>query len=404
VDDGVAVKRLAFLVACVAGCFPSRSGDFVCQKNTDCPSDRTCDRGFCVLGSSDASPGDDGSHFDCSGFDTRHFMGCAIPMPTGPLALMTAGKYTLDTSAGTLLDPSNTPVTMATGMIDSGRVISVESFSLGTGVTLRVTGSTPLVVASWSTITVDGVIDMSSSIANGTGAGANASTCATRTGGNGNDNNSGAGGGAGGGFQDVGGRGGNGNGNNNGGGTPGALIAMPLLAGGCAGGNGGTGQVTGGLGGAGGGAIQLTSKGTLDVTGTIHAGGSGGHGALAQDAGGGGGGGGGMIGLDGTTVTVHAGAILAANGGGGGGGSEQSNSQDGKDATANATQAAGGVGNNAGDGGKGSAGATLKGAQGVDSPNHGGGGGGGAAGFIVVHGTATVETGTTVSPKQTTAP
>ena len=72
-------------------------------------------------------------------------------------------------------------------------------------------------------------------------------------------------------------------------------------------------------GGAGGGAIQLSSRMAISITGTIVAGGAGGEGSpLNAAVGGGGGGAGGYIGFDSGSLAIDAGAIVAANGGGGG--------------------------------------------------------------------------------------
>src|SRR5262249_18539676 len=144
-QDGVAVKAWTLLLLLAAGCFPDRSGDYACTTNSDCTSGRTCDRGYCVLGEG-VDGGSDGARFECATFNSRHFVGCNIPQPKGPLALMTPGTYTYDTTLGTLHHPGGGTVDVATQMVTSGRVISVDSLTVGLGATLRVTGSQPLVV------------------------------------------------------------------------------------------------------------------------------------------------------------------------------------------------------------------------------------------------------------------
>src|SRR5262249_46357377 len=156
--------------------------------------------------------------------------GCDIPRPGEALAI--TGDQTYDTDEGTLSGGAAPPSIV----LAAGRVISVQSFSIATGATLRVVGSKPLLVASWSTLTVDGVLDATSSVVGGLGAGANPTECSTRAALVGQDNDNGAGGGGGGALLGVGGRGGNGDEGTNGsrGGTGGiASTAAPLLLGGC---------------------------------------------------------------------------------------------------------------------------------------------------------------------------
>jgi hypothetical protein len=397
----------------VAGCFPTPSADLACNVTPDCKDGRVCESGFCVVSSvdgganDDATPGTDAPAFDCTMFKGRHFAGCDIPQPSAPLALSTAGVYTYNTDFASLVEPNGTVLHPADQVIASGRLISIEKLDIGAGVTLRVVGARPLIIASWTTITVNGKIDASSSVANGIGAGANPTECSTHQAANGQNSNTGAGAGGGAGFGGVGGNGGQGDGGNAG--AAGAAVAVPLLLGGCHGGTGGTGQLAGGVGGNGGGAVQLTARDSIELTGVITAGGGGGIGATgsggAGDGGGGGGGSGGMIGLESASVTINAAAIVAANGGGGGGGAEQQTGQNGGDGAASATRATGGVAPNSGDGGPGSGGAITAGAGGVASPDHGGGGGGGGAGFVVISSsTAASVASTIVSPGATLVP
>jgi hypothetical protein len=55
------MMRLALVALVMAGCtqFPVRSESFACETNDDCDSDRTCDQGFCVVGSRGAGNGND---------------------------------------------------------------------------------------------------------------------------------------------------------------------------------------------------------------------------------------------------------------------------------------------------------------------------------------------------------
>lgn len=171
-----------------------------------------------------------------------------------------------------------------------------------------------------------------------------------------------AGGGGGGGFAGTGGRGGNGPNDTDagaGGGTYGSTNLEPLLAG-SGGGSGGDGQscLDSGPGGGGGGAIQITSRGAVTVTGTIGC--SGGNGGDSRDnCSAGGGGSGGAILLEARSVSCS--GALAVNGGKGGSVA------------------------NGGAGGAGAAATSLSGADGSLDASAAGGGGGGGGGRIRIN-------------------
>jgi hypothetical protein len=387
------VIRAAALAGAIAGCaFPTPSDELACETSADCAGDRMCDRGYCVLGGDigngapDAAPAPDASLAElCADWHATHFEPCAIVPPLGPLVLTGANTY--DTSAGVLHLPGG-QLAPASQLLPTARLISVSSFSLAPGATLRVVGTRPLVIASWSTIDVGGVIDASSG-ANGDGAGANAPACATHAAQPGGDAGVGAGGGGGGGYGGAGGDGGTGDGADGGAGGA-ANAAAAELRGGCPGADGGAGDQPGGAGASGGGAIQLTARTAIAIDGTVHAGGSGGAGAIGTggsgDGGGGGGGSGGRIGLDAATIAIGADAVLAANGGGGGAGAASAPGGRGSDGAANAASAPGGSGD-AGAGGTGGAGSRPAGTPGAPSADHGAGGGGGGVGLIAIRGT-----------------
>lgn len=393
--------RIALVVAMLAGCsFPRPSQEFACTTTDDCDSGRVCEQGFCVLGDA-AVDSTDAPAFVCTDWSSvpRHFTPCDIPLPTGGLTLDMPGVYTFDTDTATLTDPVGGTSMPASQTIPSGKLISVSGLTVASGSVLRVNGTIPLVVASWTDITISGTININSD-ATETGAGSNPSDCAVHAATPGADSGLGASGGGGGGFRGDGGDGGAGDGGGRGQG--GTAIAAPLLLGGCAGANGGTGDAPGGAGGSGGGAIQLTARLAITITGTVHAGGAGGGlgmGAGGGDGGGGGGGGsGGMIGLEGATVTFGSGAILAANGGSGGQGGGNNDGGPGLAATPSAVGVIGGMGGDAGRGGNGSGGLVLNGNQGQNDLSEGGGGGGGSAGFIVITPAPTVDVTAIVSP------
>ena len=347
----------------------------------------------------------------CLAWDPQHFDPTQLVAPVGPLNLSAAGTYIYDTDQLSLRDPGGGPINHATDETASVVVISVDSFDLASGATLRAIGTRPLLIASRSSITVAGEIDVSSPRTGVPGAGANPGACLPAT--PGEDDVGGAAGGGGGGFGTDGGRGGDGDANSSSGGDGtavggegGAAVPAPtVVIGGCPGARGGEGEAGRADPGNGGGAIQLTACQQITVSGTIQAGGGGGE-SVNREAGGAGGGSGGFIGLDAPIVDVSGGS-LAANGGGGGGGGDFSNAGEaGSDGALGSQPAAGGrrSNNNGTDGGAGGAGATLNG-QGVPNPVNGaGGGGGGGVGFVLIWTESLSDGGVTISPPATRLP
>jgi len=339
------------------------------------------------------------------GWSPVHFDPCGVVAAAGALDLALSGTYVYDTDDRTLTDPYGTAISHASQLLDQptgpdATLVSVTSLTVHEGVTLRVVGARPLIVAAFGSINVAGVIDVGSGL-RGQGAGGNAA-CGAHSPTPGTDAAAGGGGGGGGGFGSWGGRGGAGGAGGQGaGGTGGEALAAPptVVRGGCAGASGGDGDFpeTGGAPGASGGAIQLSARDSIHVSGIIHAGGAGAGGG-SSDGGGGGAGSGGYIGLDATPVTLAEPAILAANGGGGGGGDDENGGADtGDDATASAVPAAGGSDGTGGNGGAGAAGNDAAGEGGADADGAGGGGGG--VGFVLVFGNPPNRIGEpTVSP------
>ena len=255
------------------------------------------------------------------------------------------------------------------------------------------TGSRPVVFIASDTITVMGVLDVSShDTANTQVLGPGAQT--PPTGGCGgtppSGSSNGGGGGAGGSFKTKGGDGGVGNnsGVQTAAGTAAAIVASgepSLLRAGCSGQKGGDGQSVGvgGAGGGGGGAVYLVAGNKLDLTvGAINASGAGGSFGTMR-GGGGGGGSGGMIVLYAPNIATGGQTKLIANGGGGAAGANASNQGLDPDPANPTTPAAGG---NSGAGcstNGGGNGAVLTNNGGVGGPGcDGGGGGGGAVGYI----------------------
>ena len=438
--------RASVALVLLAGC--EVTGVFHCETSEQCV--QRGEQGMCITGScAFADPGCDsgwryadssqddvaGSCLDrsspagCETWMPRHFMPCALPAPLGDLRL--SSGYVYDTDHGAFLGgPKLDHASVVTAQPDGtpARVISVGSFAIDGGVRLRVIGSLPLIVASWSDIAIGGVIEVDSTLGALSGAGANPAACSTGAPQAGEPGvaSRGSGGGGGGAFGGAGGKGGIADVDNQPGrqgGAGGTAVAMAMRAttvrGGCPGARGGSigpgataplTAMTAASGGAGGGAIQLTARGrvALSAGAVIEAGGAGGVGGPGGEAGGGGGGSGGFIGLEGTMVTLASGSIVAANGGGGGGGaSNTAPGGTGSNATANNNAAPGGNGAaGAGGGLPGAANTTLAGGSANDANSFdeaGGGGGGGGAGVIVVRGTVTM-TGAQVSPPVTVDP
>jgi hypothetical protein len=339
---------------------------------------------------------------------------CALGAPLPPLVLGT-GRFIHDTTSGKLseIEPSNalrlvlsSDLTVMQSDGSTLAVLSVESLTVGAGAALRVVGDKPLLVVAWSTIRIDGAIDAGSHVGDpqlGAGANKGCTSAAAMQGGNA-PASGGSGGGGGAGHHGAGGSGGAAG--VTAGGAGGGIIPALLVRGGCPGADSGTAGLIANLpatpnttsaGGGGGGAMRLLAHDSIDIAGSVSAGGAGGAGALEMSAcGGGGGGSGGYIALDAPAVNVS--GAVAANGGGGGGGGGAAAPGDsgapGGDGRADLQPASGGGPSVLGcgrPGGDGAAETALDGKPGVAfvlTPTcrqvAGGGGGGGGSGFIFV--------------------
>ncbi len=394
---------LSWLLFSVSACFePFYPSGLACAPDGWCPDGESCDPDtyLCVT---EVLP-ERNRCWDWTPKPT-HFDPCTLSPPSDSLELV-GGSYSFDTDSGVLEGPQGVVGSIASSSLGENRpfVISVDSLHITSDATLRVVGEEPLIVAAWTSITVDGLIDVSSGENVGPGAGADPPEyCASHGAFPGQSGASGGGGGGGGGgFAGPGGRGGDGGSSSGAGGGGGQTADTPdlVVRGGCPGAKGavGDGQVGAGVGGAGGGAIQLTARTSMTITGSLHAGGSGGAGAESIDGigqnpsrwngGGGGGGSGGMLGLESPQLLVVSGASLAANGGGGGGGCDEGAAESGEDGNSDPDGARGGNGEfdwdaSGGNGGGGGARVAVSGMPGDDAAR-GGGGGGGAAGFIII--------------------
>ena len=347
---------------------------------------------------------------ECAAWKPRHFVPCSLPGPGGAVTTVATGTLTYDTDIPGF-SGAGAPPNPPSAIVDQGGtpavVISVDAFTVPAGGTLRVVGAKPLIIAAWSSITIDGTLDVGSHRTEArAGAGSNpeiCKACAAVAGKDEADNGGGSGGGGGGAFAGAGGGGGPGDsGKQNAGGAGGKKVDAPaIVRGGCSGAMSGkagpdssvtspSSSTTTAPGGAAGGAIELAARSTVTVsaTGRVVAGGAGGGGAPLHSAvGGGGGGAGGYIGFDAPKLVFVSGAVIAANGGGGGASNAfASTGAPGNDGAASATPAAGGAaGSCAVQGAAGGAGTSIDGANaGQDDVACGGAGGGGGAGYVMV--------------------
>jgi hypothetical protein len=326
---------------------------------------------------------------------------CELLVPTGSAALPTdllgSGLGSATLNATTIhLDTGqiNNIRAAGTGIVDgidfevrSG--VSVFRFGgLAIEGTIEFTVTTgappPVVLASTTTLSIDGLIDMQGGCDAGRGGpggfpGANGGTSAAGSGG-GTGSTQEESGGGGGGYGAVGGNGGGGG--TSGGPTGGhgfGSAAITLLVGGGGGGGGNGGNP---FGGGGGGAIQLIANEGLTIAsvGAINAGGCGGVSGVAATDSGGGGGAGGAILIEAHDITIT--GELAVNGGGGGGNDSNVNgcSASGANGVLGRTTAQGAQ-NCSANGGAGGATSVLAGSPG-QAANGRAGGGGGAVGWI----------------------
>lgn len=315
----------------------------------------------------------------------------------GDLSVTQGATYNTDTHE-LLVGGAPVSITRATLSANGGSMdaILVHDITLGTGVTLRATGTQstgalPLAIVASGTVTLGerAMIDVGSG---GAGAIAGCSNPPRA----GQNSASGAGGGGGGSYGGAGGDGGGGNGGGTQtmGGFGGKSVGMPAgLEGGCPGASGGIGGGTAvGAPGLGGGAMYIVAASgiTLGMDAVLQAGGGGGGGGTRNssppfgNAGGGGGGSGGMIRLEAPQILAPK-ARIVANGGGGGEGSDLviAGRPGSPGLTTTAPAPGGRMGSIGGaDGASGGCAASPAGLSVMDVQSAGGGGGGGGVGYI----------------------
>lgn len=278
-----------------------------------------------------------------------------------------------------------------------GREICILYFAainIPSNSTLLIYGRRPVALASATTFTIGGTLDVSSRRSRLSKNGAGSEACPFSA--SPQNDLGGGGGGAGGSFATRGGNGGIGDLNENGapngtaaGGVSAGQFPLPtLLRGGCSGQNGGAADGLGGAGAPAGGGVYLFAQGALSITGRVEASGAGGQGGAMANGGGGGAGSGGMIVLESDTQISVSGLLLATGGGGGEGAALMGAGLVGGDPES-PTAAAGGAGRvEGGNGGNGatSSGGVVSAATNGQNEIGGGGGGGGGNGFILVRG------------------
>ncbi len=432
-----------------------------CGSDADCPSPLSCVMGACSSGPGIDAPVVDGIPIDafdlcaCSaGTQSCSLSGdkvCALGCSTsGPLCAEVSpsngipvsdldGATTEVNDAGSLLTTFNVNtgqisggVTRAAGQgvidgigyyqhtdsVGSNTLAEFSMKSLTVTGTVEFSGSHSVVFLVATEVTVGGTIDLSGGsygkdqrvAGPGAGSGGLGPTPAAGCGAGGagaNDAGTGADtGGGGGGYGGAGAPGGveTASALNFPGGVAGVAcvgVGLEPLLGGSGGGGGGPGAGTALPGGGGGGALQISSLGTITVSGTINAGGAGGSpgptNASNAGAGGGGGSGGGIL-LEALTVGIS--GVLAANGGGGGGSSDHASSgTTGSNGFAGATPAQPGTpGGSAAVSGAGGSRPSAPGAGGNSNDVNAGAGGGGVGAIYIRTAHPGSAPGGTVSP------
>lgn len=384
--------------SCLTG--PVYEGDGTCSYPLD-PA------GTCMVGGQPGICKADGTCANTAGWPyvPSNFLPSAITAPTTNVTLSCEVLFD-STSKGFSPQSCPFPATLSDVTLPDGRlarVLAVQNLTVtATGrlhvVTTDTKNAPPVILAVFGSADIAGSILAHSSRGQFVlpGAGTFEQDCGPRAGGAGVFAGKGGGGG-GGGFSASGAPGGGSTSVNAAGGQAGAAeapaTALPLpLRGGCVGGTGGRPDKQGSLGGAGGGALQVSVKGTLKLSGTVSASGMGGAPADDETSGGGGGGSGGTVILEGAGIEVSSTARLTSNGGGGGGGNKNGSiAGPGADgSTTLPVQAPGGSASTGSAGNGGAGGSVLGAAQGGITSIDGGGGGGGGTGFIYVrhHGAA----------------
>ena len=390
----------------VAACFsPTTQPGLPCSPEGDCPAGQECSpEGVCVVpGGGDGPIGSDGVRSDaplaCVTWTAPNIGDpCALPAPAALVLTIENGGWEVDSDDGTIRH-GQTVYTPPSVLIAQSNGTQLRVFSLTDLVvpdvsSLDIDGTHAVVFAVHGSVTIAGAINASASTI-GSGPGAPSPQCTLGTDARTGSGQAGGGGGAGGSFGGHGGAGTRGAEDGLGGmggeggtasGAWGPGDQTPLTSG-CVGAQGAGPTLA--LGGGAGGAVEITARDLVVVTGVIAASGGGGRGGAARTGGGGGGAGGGIL-IDGDVVMIAAGGAIVANGGGGGeGGATLGTGASGSDGQVSSNGAPGGTSiNGGGNGGVGGRRGNEPGgdAAAATTPSSGGGGGGGGAGRIKIIG------------------
>ncbi|MGN6104280.1 MAG: hypothetical protein ACTHU0_04185 [Kofleriaceae bacterium] len=376
-------------LALIGGCYrPSiESCQYECFEDR-CPDGLVCNAGGMCARATDevCSPGPlpDSA---CGWPTASNLDPCAVRAEPGA-DWRISSEITIDTDDATLAIPGFPAggvrmISMQRGG-DDVALLAVADLQLDSGAIVTVEGNRPLAFLVHGTANIEGAIRYTfrdpASMCEGVG-GVGTTSVESSSGGGGGGGGFGqragrATGGAPGGDSGVGGEGGAG-------GSPTGNAALVPLRGGCAGGRGG--GAFGQPGAPGGGAIQISARDAIRVTGQVEASGGAPPPGVAMGGGGAGGGGaGGGILLESRLVELGVQARLCANGGGGGAVDNSSNAAE-PGQCSNAPARGGGATRPGGSGG--SLDADPMPGAGAGTGASGGAGGGGGVGRIRINGT-----------------
>lgn len=362
-----------------------------------CAASQFCCSGRCVAMGDACAPPDAGRDGTVEpGWVVTHLRPEDSDAGAAPL---TVEDSTIDTDALTI-DGSSIAGGNAFEAVDQvgggGQVAVLRVASLEIRGTVVVVGSRPLLIVAEGEVRVAGLLDLA---ATGATPGAGGFLAGLGRGAGTSSPNSPGAGGAG--HLQPGARSGTANDGSSraGGDAVASLSSPPFLLGGAGGGDVWVSSDCDNSGGGGGGALQISTRGTIVVTGTgaIDVGGGGGTRDCAEidpgGRGGAGGGAGGMLYLQASQVVNN--GILVANGGGGASAGGQFDARAGEDGTRTVEGASGGSALRPGGTGGARAGVPTPGGDGMGGGITGGGGGG--AGPIYIEGV--YEGGGTISPE-----
>lgn len=143
-----------------------------------------CSFGTRVSGEQPIDEAGTGSEHDATcvwSFMPRDFDPCTIAMPE-PQPMLFTGNYIINSDTGVMTGPGVSGQQLAYRAVNGIGVVSFTSLVVQANANIRAHGTSPLVIASWGSIQLDGAIDVSSNPNNPAGAGANPTTCGASAG------------------------------------------------------------------------------------------------------------------------------------------------------------------------------------------------------------------------------